>query len=52
MDKIFEKHSRYYSIYVDDILIFSKINEDHKRHLKEIANEITKHKERKMILET
>ena len=38
MDRIFRDHRSFVSVYMDDLLIFSKSHEDHMRHLETVLD--------------
>jgi hypothetical protein len=42
MHKVLEKHRAFVVIYVDDILIFSKTEEEHKHHVREVFDTLRK----------
>ena len=43
MEDIFNKHSNFVDVYIDDILVFSKNRKEHRGHLQIIFSEFIKH---------
>lgn len=43
MEDIFNKHSNFVAVYIDDILVFSKNRKDHKGHLQIVFSEFIRH---------
>ena len=44
MNRIFQPHRAYTGVFFDDVLVFSKSEEEHKRHLQTVFEEFRRHK--------
>lgn len=44
MDRIFSKHRHYTRVFFDDIIVYSKTQEEHKEHLRVVFEELRAHK--------
>ena len=44
MDKIFRRHRTFTGVFFDDIIVYSKLLEEHKEHLAQVFDELKAHK--------